>query len=195
MSEKDGTERPEPIVYVGPPVTTVGADPNEEQTRAVGFGNPWQCEAFLNHQSRFGWRLTSVSGGPPWRRDSWLTIARPASASTDGLGSDGQPITRVIYRVIGKRQDGIDRGEQARIDRLVEAGWRVVAVLKVEPWNTRPVTFLEHDDIDVIEIVREGDAPEKRQMALAKIRAGGGYDIEVVDVDEVEQQRQEADEG
>ena len=43
MSEKDGTERPEPIVYVGPPVTTVGADPNEEQTRAVGFGNPWQC--------------------------------------------------------------------------------------------------------------------------------------------------------
>ncbi|MFM8945026.1 MAG: hypothetical protein ACKOI0_07335, partial [Actinomycetota bacterium] len=64
-----------------------------------------------------------------------------------------------------------------------------VATLRAEPWAKRPVTFLEHDDIDLIEVVREGESvAPKREAALAKIVGDGRYDIEVVDVDAIEAQ-------
>lgn len=165
-------------------------DHGEEVTRAFGFGDPAQCEAFLNNEGRYGWVLVSVSEGPPWRRNSWFSLFRPHAATQDGLTETGEPLRRWMYRVIGKRRDLVDRGEEQRIQGLVDAGWTVKAVLKAPPWNERPVTFLMKQDVDVIEVVREGeDVAPKREMALARIRPEGGYDIEVIDVDEYEASR------
>ena len=161
-------------------------DDGERVTRAFGFGDPAQCEAFLNNEGRYGWVLVSVSEGPPWRRDCWFTLARPHAATVDGLSPTGHPLRRWMYRVIGKRRDLVDRGEEQRIEALVAAGWTVHAVLKAPPWHERPVTFLTRMDIDTIEVVREGeDVSPKREMALARIRPGGGFDIEVVDIDQL----------
>lgn len=161
--------------------------PGEQVTRAFGGGDPAQCEMFLNHESRYGWQLVSVSEGPPWNRNSWFTLHREPGAVTDGMSETGWPLRRWMYRVIGRRQDLVDRGEATRIVKLIEDGWRVAAVLKAPPWNDRPVTFLTKHDVDVIEVVRPEDPPQKRQVTLAKIRPGGGYDIEVVDADRPEE--------
>lgn len=160
MSDRERGGTPELEWHGAAYIATMGRDPRDYQTRGTS-GDPAECEAFLNHQGRYGWALASVSEGPPWNRRAWLTLVRPKGSWTDGLRPDGAPIRRTMYRVIGKRRDLIDRGEQQRIDALVAAGWRVIAVLRAQPWHERPVTFLGRVDTDVIEVIEEPDDEER----------------------------------
>lgn len=142
-------------------IATIGRDPRDYQTRGT-TGDPAQCEAFLNHQGRYGWMLASISEGPPWNRRAWLTLVRARGSWTDGRAPNGEPLRRHVYRVIGKRRDLVDRGEQQRIEALVAAGWTIVGVLKAQPWDERPVTFLAKVDTDVIEVIEEPDDSEQK---------------------------------
>lgn len=180
MSEAERGRTPELEWSGAAHIDTLGKDPRDYQTRGTS-GDPAECEAFLNHQGRYGWVLDSISEGPPWNRMAWLTLVRPAGSWTDGRGASGEPLHRHVYRVIGRRPDLVDRGEQERIDALVAAGWGVVGVLRAQPWNERPVTFLAKVDTDVIEVIEEPDDeeqpysealdPQQRTAAIARVLA------------------------
>lgn len=174
-SEGRDRQHPPRIAEVG----IYGADPRLQRCIGLGTRTTAEYEAIVEGFARHGWRITSVSGGPPTNRNAWVDIERTRGAFTDGRNADGTPIQRYAYRLVGRERDLVDRGEEATIAALLADGWRLVRVLNVAPWDTRPLSFLEKPadaPIEIEQLEDTGEAfasersitPEQAMAAIAR---------------------------